>query len=151
MWSCVFLFTGDIVRSIISSDLYPWFHHERVWPQHQLWRALQVLPNVRRHAVDSCVGHVHYPLWLKLPLSSPVQCNLFLQISFHPGALEECVLQPGSLYVRGCRWLLRPCRHTPLSGNTNKIKNESTCQGWSFTSMQMVPLRKVQTRTLDPT
>lgn len=50
-------------------------------------------------------------------LSRSARCNLSLQISLHSGALEECVLQPGSVYVCGCSWILRPCRHTPLSGN----------------------------------
>lgn len=71
--------------------------------------------------------------------SSPDRCDLCLQISFHPGALEECVLQPGSLYVCGCSWLLRPCRHTPLSG---KIQQSLSVQVDPFTSMQMVPLSK---------
>lgn len=33
----------------LSPDLTFASHHERVWPQHQLGRSLQVLPNVRLH------------------------------------------------------------------------------------------------------
>lgn len=63
---------------------------------------------------------------------------LFVQISFYPGALEECVLQPGRVYVCGCGRLLRPCRHTPLAGNANETQQRSTasftrCTGVTFT------------------
>lgn len=40
------------------------------------------------------------------------------QISFHPDAPEERVLQPGRLYVCGCRRLLCPRSHWLLSGET---------------------------------
>lgn len=54
--------------------------------------------------------------------------RFFLQISFHPGALEERVLQFGSMYAFGRSWILRPCRHTHLSGSASNIQSAVPAQ-----------------------
>lgn len=44
-----------VVKMYVSfTGLHPRFHHECVWPQHQLWFPLQILPNVRKHYF---IGH----------------------------------------------------------------------------------------------
>lgn len=66
-----------------------------------------------------CSDLVRGPLLICVP--SP------LQISFHPAAPEECVLQPGSVHAGGRRRLLRPRRHTPHSGKRAAVRGTPTC------------------------
>lgn len=48
MWFC----SQETLSIQESQGLSSWFHHERVWPQHQHRCSLQVLPNVRRLTVE---------------------------------------------------------------------------------------------------